>query len=240
MTSPGGPEPFGESDLAIVIAGYRDDALRVARRLVRSDAEAEDLTQTAMLNVLRRAEFIEDSTHIKAYLLTTVRNLWRNQLRQQGHRRFVGSDSAESLAAPEPGPEELALTVLDASLARIALGSLSHTSREVLLLRYVEGLGFVELAERLGVTPVAARQRAHRAREELIGACIEQTAHSTVGKCAAVRSRLGRYLRGRLSAKARHQIRRHIESCRSCSECLAQLVDLYGPFLARSESTDET
>jgi len=239
MTSPGGPEPFGQSDLAILIASYRDDALRVARRLVRSDAEAEDLAQTAMFNVLRRAEFIEDSTHVKAYLLTTVRNLWRNQLRQQGHRRFVGSDSAESLAAPEPGPEEQALTVLDASLARTALAALSNTSREILLLRYVEGLGFVELADRLAVTPVAARQRAHRAREELIGACIEQTAQSAIGTCSTVRSRLGRYLRGRLSMKVRDQMRRHIESCTSCSECIAQVVDLYGPFLAKSESIDE-
>jgi RNA polymerase sigma-70 factor (ECF subfamily) len=240
MTSPGGPEPFGESDLAIVIAGHREDALRVARRLVRSDAEAEDLTQTAMLNVLRRAEFIEDSTHVKAYLLTTVRNLWRNQLRQQGHRRFVGSDSAELLASPEAGPEEQALTVLDASLARTALDALSQTSREVLLLRYVEGLGFVELAERLAVSPVAARQRAHRAREELISACIELTAHSAADRCSSVRSRLGRYLRGRLSAKARVEIRRHIDCCRSCRECLTQLLDLYGPLLTPSESSHET
>src|ERR1022692_4062540 len=58
MTSPGGPEAFGESELALLIAQYRSDALRVARRLVRSEAEAEDLTQTAILNVLRRAEHI--------------------------------------------------------------------------------------------------------------------------------------------------------------------------------------
>ena len=130
MTSPGGPEPFGESELAVLIAGHREDALRVARRLVRSDAEAEDLTQTAMLNVLRRAKFIEDPAHVKAYLLTAVRNLWRNQLRQQGHRRFVGSDSAETLAAPDPGPEEQALTGLDASLAaRRVRSTVSDESR---------------------------------------------------------------------------------------------------------------
>jgi RNA polymerase sigma factor (sigma-70 family) len=203
--------------------------------LVRSDAEAEDLTQTAMLNVLRRARNIQDPSHVKAYLLTTVRNLWRNQLRQQSRRRLVGSDAAEYLAAPESGPEELALTVLDTALARVAFASLSDTSRQVLELRYIEGLGFLELAELLRITPVAARQRAHRAREELIGACIEQTALSSNGACSSVRSRMGRYLRGRLSRKARAQIASHLDSCDRCRSCYVELVDLYGHRLATTE-----
>lgn len=84
MSSPNGAEWSADDDLNQLIAQYRPDALRVARRLVRSDAEAEDLTQTAILNVLRRARYIDDASNVKAYLLTSVRNLWRNQLRQQG------------------------------------------------------------------------------------------------------------------------------------------------------------
>ena len=235
MTSPGGPEAFGETELALLIAQYRNDALRVARRLVRSEAEAEDLTQTAILNVLRRAEHIEDHSNVKAYLLTAVRNLWRNQLRQRGHRRFVGADAAELLAASDPGPEERALTNLDASLATVAFGSLSKTSQEILQLRYVEGLGFVELATRLQITAVAARQRAHRAREELVGACIEQTAVPSEGACGRVRARLGRYLRGRLSRSVRQEIGAHLARCASCRQCQEELVELYGHLLVGGE-----
>jgi RNA polymerase sigma factor (sigma-70 family) len=236
VTTPTGAEPSGSDDLSMLIAQYRDDAFRVARRLVRSDAEAEDLTQTAILNVLRRARYIEDASHVKAYLLTSVRNLWRNQLRQQGSRRFVGTEIAEQLPSSEPGPEERALTALDAVLARAAFASLSSTSRQVLLLRYVEGLGFLELAEQLGVTPVAARQRAHRAREELVGACIERTARAGTGSCSAVRSRLGRYLRGRLSRRVRADIVAHLNKCSRCKECYDELFDLYGYLLASPES----
>jgi RNA polymerase sigma factor (sigma-70 family) len=236
MTTPTGAEPSGSDEFSMLIAQYREDAFRVARRLVRSDAEAEDLTQTAILNVLRRARYIEDASHVKAYLLTSVRNLWRNQLRQQGSRRFVGTEIAEQLPTSEPGPEERALTALDAVLARAAFASLSTTSRQVLLLRYVEGLGFLELAEQLGVTPVAARQRAHRAREELIGACIERTAHAGAGSCSAVRSRLGRYLRGRLSRRVRADIVAHLDGCLRCKACYDELLDLYGYLLASPES----
>jgi RNA polymerase sigma factor (sigma-70 family) len=236
MTSPTGAESSRGEELAALIAEYRGDAFRVARRLVRSDAEAEDLTQTAILNVLRRAKNIEDSAHVKAYLLTTVRNLWRNQLRQQSRRRLVGADAAENLAATDAGPEELALTLLDTALARTAFSSLSDTSRQVLSLRYIDGLGFLELASLLGITAVAARQRAHRAREELIGACIEQAALTEGGTCGPIRSRMGRYLRGRLSRKARAQIASHLASCDRCRSCYVELFDLYGYRLVNPEA----
>lgn len=238
MTTAGGAESSKERELVDLVALHREAAFRVARRLVRSDAEAEDLTQTAILNVLRRAGNIEDVSNVKAYLLTTVRNLWRNQLRQQGRRRFVGADAAEHLAATEAGPEERALTGLDAAMAREAFHSLSGTSREILRLRYVDGLGFTELAGQLGITPVAARQRAHRAREELVGACIEHTVTTGHGACRSVRSKLGRYLRGRLSRNTRAHISAHLDRCRACSGCLAELKDLYG-FRLEEEGGDQ-
>jgi RNA polymerase sigma-70 factor (ECF subfamily) len=239
MTNPEGPESPGDTQFASLIAEYHDDALRVARRLVRSSAEAEDLTQTAILNVLRHANNIEDSAHIKAYLLTAVRNLWRNQLRQRGRRRFVGADAADHLPSEDLGPEEQALNLLDAALARVAFSSLSETSRQILSLRYIDGFGFVELAEQLGISAVAARQRAHRAREELIGACIEHIAVTdNGGSCSRVRSRLGRYLRGRLSRKSRVQIEAHIDVCSGCAQYYAEVVDLYGHLLWNGRSRD--
>jgi len=239
MTSPGGPQSSGDDPFSSIIAEHRDDALRVARRLVRSAAEAEDLTQTAILNVLRHANSIEDSAHIKAYLLTAVRNLWRNQLRQRGRRRFVGADAAYHLPSEELGPEEQALNLLDASLARIAFASLSRTSQEILSLRYIQGFGFVEMADQLGISAVAARQRAHRAREELIGACIEHlNVERDGGACSRVRSRLGRYLRGRLSRNTRADIERHIDACSGCAQYYAEVIDLYGPLLCGGRSSD--
>jgi RNA polymerase sigma-70 factor (ECF subfamily) len=239
MANPGGPESSGNDRLSLMIAEHREDALRVARRLVRSAADAEDLTQTAILNVLRHANNIEDSAHVKAYLLTAVRNLWRNQLRQRSHRRFVGADAADHFASAELGPEEQALNLLDAALARVAFASLSHTSQQILSLRYIDGLGFVELAEHLGISAVAARQRAHRAREELIGACIEHVAvASDRGSCSKVRSRLGRYLRGRLNRKGRIQIEHHIHACSRCAQYYSEVLDLYGPLLGGGRSLD--
>ncbi len=125
-------------DLATLIAAHRDDAYRLARRLVRTTSEAEDLTQTAILNTLRRAEYISGPENVKAYLLTTVRNLWRNQLRERSRRRFIGDDIAEELPSSELAPDEQVLTLLDTALAEAALATISERSREVIWLRYME------------------------------------------------------------------------------------------------------
>jgi len=223
-------------ELRIVIAQYRDDAYRLARRLTRSQHEAEDLAQTALLNVLRRAEFIVDETKVRSYLLTAVRNVWRNQLRSKSKRHIVGSDAADVIPSDELQPEEQVLTVLEARLAAAAFESLSKTSREVITLRYVEHLDYLELSRQLGITPVAARQRAHRAREELVSACMEYAATGGDGECREVRSRLGRYHRGLLTRRMRTRIDVHLSDCPACVSCYEQVTELYGLRLFGSDS----
>jgi RNA polymerase sigma-70 factor, ECF subfamily len=222
------PEGAAPEELHEVIARYRDDAYRLARRLSRSSHEAEDLAQTAMLNVLRRAEFILDESKVRSYLLTAVRNVWRNQLRSRSRRNMLGSDAAELVPSDELEPEEQVITVLDAALAGSALTALSATSREVIELRYFENLDYHELAARLNISAVAARQRAHRAREELISQCMEIAAESGEGACRSVRVRLGRYHRGLLTRRVRAELRHHLETCVACLRCYEQVADLYG------------
>jgi RNA polymerase sigma factor (sigma-70 family) len=235
MDRSGGAAPH---ELHEVIAQYRDDAYRLARRLSRSSYEAEDLAQTALLNVLRRAEFIVDETKVRSYLLTAVRNVWRNQLRARSNRYTLGSDAAEMIPSPDLEPEEQVLTLLDAAIARGAFTVLSATSRDVITLRYVEGLDYHDLASRLSISPVAARQRAHRAREELISACMELAAEGGVGTCRTVRRRIGRYHRGLLTRKVRAEMGLHLSQCDACRRCYEQVVDLYGRRIAETRGED--
>jgi len=228
MTTSGGAAAQRPEEMRLLVAQYREDAYRLARHLVRSPAEAEDLAHTAILNVLRRAGNISDEAHVRPYLMTAVRNAWRNQLRARGGRRFLGADYAESLPSQDLEPEERVLTRLDVTLAQAAFEGLSPTSREIIELRYLEGLSFPELASRLSISAVAARQRAHRAREELIGACMEHTASTGEGQCKTVRMRIGRYHRGRLSKKARSEVGLHLASCAPCQSCYEQVIELYG------------
>jgi len=58
---------------------------------------------------------------------------------------------------------------------RVALAALTEAEREVLLLVAWEGLTPTEAAEALGLTPVAARSRLHRARTRAQAALAEMT-----------------------------------------------------------------
>ena len=227
MAGPGGVAAQPE-EIHLLIAKYREDAYRLAQHLVRSSAEAEDLAHTAILNVLRRAANISDAEHVRPYLLTAVRNAWRNQLRARGGRRFIGTDYAEMLPSNDVPPEDQVVIGVDLTVARAAFETLSRTAKEILKLRYLEGMSFPEVASLLNITSVAARQRAHRAREEFVGACMDSAAHAGEGSCKPIRVKLGRFHRGLLTQKVRADVALHLAGCAACESCYEQLIELYG------------
>lgn len=240
MATVGGAAAQKPEDVYLLIAQYREDAYRLARYLVRSPSEAEDLAHTAILNVLRRADNISDAAHVRPYLLTAVRNAWRNQLRARGTRRFIGADYAERIPSSDVQPDEQVLTGVDITIARAAFETLSPKSQEIIRLRYMEGMRFPELARELSISSVAARQRAHRAREELIGACMDRAAQAGRGDCKPIRVRLGRYHRGLLSQKVRADLTLHLTDCAACRSCYEQLIELYGYRIGRAKVDPES
>jgi RNA polymerase sigma-70 factor (ECF subfamily) len=212
-----------------LIASFRPDALRVARSLVRSDAEAEDLAQTAVMKVLQRADSISDPAFVKPYLLTTVRNLWRNQLRDG--RRFEPHDQSlfERIPAADTPIDDPVVSALDVHTLLIAMETLSKSNRELIDLRYVELLDFADIGLRLGITPSTARQRVHRAREHLIAACFAADPDdSSSNVCRMTRFRLARFLRSGLTRRVAARVALHLRNCAPCRDEYVLLADLYG------------
>ncbi|HZP31587.1 MAG TPA: sigma-70 family RNA polymerase sigma factor [Acidimicrobiia bacterium] len=215
-------------DMRALVAALQPDALRLARHLLGSGSEAEDLAQTAVLRVLARADAITDASTARAYLFTTVRNLWRNQLRARDRRRILQETAAGRSGTLHPGPEDEAVSVLERETARAAFDALPASSQEVIWLRYVDRLDYAALGARLGVSAAAARQRVHRARDQLVAACIDADATGGTGPCREARGRMGRYYRGKLTRGVRAQMQEHLDTCELCRECYSQLVDVYG------------
>jgi RNA polymerase sigma factor (sigma-70 family) len=215
-------------DLRAQIAALHPDALRLARHLLGGGSDAEDLAQTAVLRVLSRADSIADANSARAYLFTTVRNLWRNQLRARDRRRILQETAAGRSRAIAPGPEDDAVAASERETARRAFDALPAASQEVIWLRYVDRLDYATLGARLGTTAAAARQRVHRARDQLVAACIDVDATGGAGQCRDVRVRMGRFYRGKLTRNMRTGVEAHLAECALCRECYTQLVDVYG------------
>lgn len=147
---------------------HLDAAYNLARWLVRDDAEAEDLVQTACLRALR---FFDGATatNPRAWLLTIVRNAFYSSL----DRRRADAGAApfdEALHTGErggPDPEAHLLRRADAAHLRQAIAALAPVFREVIVLREIEGLAYREIAEVAGVPIGTVMSRLARARQHL-------------------------------------------------------------------------
>jgi RNA polymerase sigma-70 factor (ECF subfamily) len=138
--------------------------LAAARRLLRTEADAEDAVQDAYL----RAAGARPPSHpsMQGWLHTVVRNLAIDQLRRERlERAYLESRApAELLEAADPELPEQMLAMRDECAA--ALGALlrrvSYEEAAIILLREVFEFDYSDIARAAGKTVAATRQLVHR------------------------------------------------------------------------------
>jgi RNA polymerase sigma-70 factor (ECF subfamily) len=122
---------------------------RFAPRMLRyfelrgcAKAVAEDLTQEVMLAAFRQTASVRDPGRFRAWLYGVARHKYLMHIRREGHTpEMVEFDElSESLLVAQSDP--LARSVLYESLK-----TLDAVSRRILLLRYMDGLEYHEIAE---------------------------------------------------------------------------------------------
>jgi RNA polymerase sigma-70 factor, ECF subfamily len=154
-------------DLREVVVEYRADLFRYARSFSRSDADAEDLAQTAVLRALAAGAVIREPDKAKSYLLRIVRNLATDQARSRARVSVEPWESVPDVESDALEPEAVVLRGDAQRLPRAAFAELAPAHQEILLLRFVEELDYEAVAARLDTTEHAARQRVYRAMQAL-------------------------------------------------------------------------
>ncbi len=154
-------------DLREVVIEHRAQIFRYARSLTRSNADAEDLAQTALVRALQQGPLSCSAEQAKWYVLRIVRNLAIDQARARARVVVEPRSTLPDAPAPELLPDELVVRADDDRVPRAALADLAPQHREVLRLRFLEELGYDKVAEQLDVTEHAARQRVYRALQAL-------------------------------------------------------------------------
>ena len=150
-----------------------DRVYRTVRGMLRSDADAEDVTQDALLTVLTSlhrytprpdARF---ATWVTTIAVNTVRRRFRRrrpELTATGELPEVADDEVDPAGDLDCARQRRALL--------IALGELSERERAIVSLRYGAELNASEIAATLGIEAAAIRKTLERARTRL-GARIE-------------------------------------------------------------------
>ena len=156
------------ADRQQVFERHRSLLFTVAYELVSSVADAEDVVQETYLRWAQRPGDVEVS-HPRAYLCQITTRLALNRLRTLARRRedYVGPWLPEPLLTVPDVADDVVLAESVSLALMVVLESLGPKERAVFLLREVFGYEHAEIAEALGMTAVAVRQTAHRAKQHV-------------------------------------------------------------------------
>ena len=155
-----------------LIGRHRDCAMRLAIRILRAHADAEDVVQEALLHAFLDLAELRDRDRFVAWLLGIVVNLAKSRLRLRREvpvedwsggraiRGFVWMD-----AEPTPDARQEARELHD--VVWKALAELPAEQQETVQLHYVDGLRVWEIAALVGVPSGTVKARLHRARGRL-------------------------------------------------------------------------
>ena len=138
-----------------------------ARRQLRDDAFAQDVTQQVFVLLAEKAAAIRDGEAIAGWLLVTTRYVALNSIRAEARRRRHEREAAvmhherQSESSPAAAWDQIA-PLLDDAVAR-----LKREDRDALALRYFQGRSVADVAAALGISQAAAQKRLSRALEKL-------------------------------------------------------------------------
>jgi RNA polymerase sigma-70 factor (ECF subfamily) len=142
-----------------LVLPHLDAASNLARWLVRSTPEAEDIVQEAMLRAFRSFDGFRGGD-ARPWLLAIVRNCYFTAMRQ----KKANAPLSEDHVAPEPDPETATVQVDRARKLGAAIESLPPEFREVLVLREMEEMSYREIAAVTAVPIGTVMSRLSRAR----------------------------------------------------------------------------
>jgi RNA polymerase sigma-70 factor (ECF subfamily) len=164
--------PDERSRFEELVLPHIDSAYNLARWLVRSDAQAEDLAQDAMLRAYRFFGGFRGGD-ARAWLLKIVRNTCYSWFESSRSTPDAAEFDEQIHSVAEVTPESLAIAGSDRERLARALEGLPARLREVLVLRELEGCSYKEIAEISGIpigTVMSSLSRARRRLEQALGA----------------------------------------------------------------------
>lgn len=182
-------DAFAESDLIRRARAREEDAIRaiiqrhnrrlyrIARGILRDDAEAEDALQDAYLKAFSHLGGFRGEAGIGTWMSRIVINEALARLRRRrptvdwstiGSGGIPGAEAIKlSQSGARPDPERALAQSQIRRLLEEAIDRLPEEFRLVLLSRAVEEMSIEETAATLGILPETVKTRLHRARRQL-------------------------------------------------------------------------
>lgn len=162
----------------ILVKRHQDKAYRLAWSLVKDESQAQDVVQEAFLNIYRKLHTFSGDAQLSSWIYRVVVNAALMRLRKKRRRPEIGLEDAGPEVTEEEGTfadrptwqtqaDEAAENVELREQILAAVDELAPKYQAAFILREVEGLSLLEIAEVLELTEGAVKSRLHRARHHL-------------------------------------------------------------------------
>ena len=148
---------FTKQQFERLASAHMDGVFRLAYSYLKSAAEADDVTQNALLKLYLTDKRFESEAHVKNWLYRVAANECKRALLSPWRRAEATGDQAEARAFTPPERSGLFYPARE----------LPAKSRTVTHLHYYEDYATQEIAEILGIPAATVRTRLRRGRELL-------------------------------------------------------------------------
>lgn len=166
----------------LLMRRYNERVYRAARAIVRDEREAEDVMQQAYVNAFTHLRQFHGTARFSTWLTRIAINEALARVRRRGRYEPL-DDEFTKVELPMPrdagdDPERQAYSGEMRGLLEWAIDRLPDGTREVFMLREVEGLSTREVAESLAVSEDVVKTRLSRGRALLRRLLMERTGAS--------------------------------------------------------------
>lgn len=156
--------------LRALMTKYNRRLYRLARGIVRNDAEAEDIVQEAYVRAFTHLDTFRGDSSFATWLSRITINEALGRLRSQRRLDDLATHGTAGEVIPFPltsksdDPERTMAQREILQLVEQATDRLPEVYRVVFMTRVIEGMSVEETAEILGLRPETVKTRLHRAR----------------------------------------------------------------------------
>ena len=160
----------------LLVSKYQRKLARLLSRMIRDQAEVEDVTQEAFIKAYRALPSFRGDSAFYTWLYRIGINTAKNYLVSKGRRAPTSTEieledaeqySEGDLLRDADTPERLLHTKQIGQTVELALADLPEDLRTAITLREIEGLSYEEIASVMNCPIGTVRSRIFRAREAI-------------------------------------------------------------------------
>lgn len=156
-----------ETSFEVLVERYSPRIYSLAYRFLNDKGEAEDAVQEVFIRVYRALPKSKLDLAFKPWIYKIATNECINRSRRRRESAAITTEALEGVPDGASSPQD---EFLEKELREILTGAIARLPkryRRVVLLRYMEGFSFREIAETLGIPEGTAKTFFSRAKEML-------------------------------------------------------------------------